>query len=74
MICNNEMTRKHFNKAMAEKLAELKDASAQEDGRLVWMAACVAMATACKQFNGRFDSSKFLLACGFNSEDFGARI
>ncbi len=64
------MTRKHFT-AIAAGLAELKEAACQEDdnGRLVWWGACEAMAATCKQFNSNFDSYRFLVACGWESDD-----
>ena len=57
------MSKKHF-KALADMVKGLQ--ILKEDDRLI---VALSLADTCKEFNLRFDRSRFLEACGFKGEE-----
>ena len=66
------MSRKHFV-AIAEAMRSSRPDGdlkyAKDRARLdQWQTDCLAMADACRSFNGQFDRDRFLGACSFETE------
>ena len=56
------MTRKHFN-ALANKMNNTKPYGDCPELKNQWLQDCYAIASVCKQFNGNFDTDKFIATC-----------
>ncbi len=57
------MTKKHFKK-MAFYLSQVEPDS-NDDCHRVWLSCAHKMSQLCSEFNPRFDSEKFIIACHF---------